>query len=272
MKEIFDLMVSTLQSNKENGSYFLFYILALGLGLAIFWDRYVQEEVQDNWMLEEAKKKIHLWPFLYGFLSVIIVAGNPFTIWILNKITPIEGQYYKIWTVLLLVFISAYGMVCFLSLLREEKQKKILILGFIILIALSGNVFGLMEERKGEEDYRGMRQVTDYLLQQEEEILVLGTPAAVEYLGVYAPEVKLLYGKDLYTPHLDMGIMDLYPDEFILLYEMVNNPEYNLEPLMEAADDYGCDYVILSYFEEAPEEAEGFKKAEVWENYILYGK
>lgn len=272
MKEIMDLMVLAFQSYKENGSYFLFYLLALGLGLAIAWDRYVQEETNDNWMLEEAKKKIHLWPFLYGLLSLLLLAANPLLIWILNKISPIGGQYYKIWALLLLLFVSGYAMVCFLSLLREQRQKTILIVGFIVLIGLSGNAYGLMSERKGHKELEDELRVSEYLLSQEENLLVLGVPAVVEYLGVNAPEIELLYGKDLYTPDMDLGIIDQYPEEFITLYEMVNNPRENLDELMERTSLYGCDYIILSYNEDLPDKAGKYEQKEIIGDYIIYGR
>ena len=86
-------------------------------------DRYGKTEMEDNWMLEEAKKQIQLWPFLYGLLALLLVVMNPLSAWILNKITPVAGQYYKTWGLLLFLFLCAYGMVCFLSLLREKKEK-----------------------------------------------------------------------------------------------------------------------------------------------------
>ncbi|MBR4983803.1 MAG: hypothetical protein IKY94_14760, partial [Lachnospiraceae bacterium] len=73
MKEIIRIMLSAFQETKESGSYMLFYLLALGLGLAVAWDRYGKTEMEDNWMVEEAKKQIQLWPFLYGLLSLVLV-------------------------------------------------------------------------------------------------------------------------------------------------------------------------------------------------------
>jgi len=97
--------------------------LALGLGLAVAWDRYGKTELEDNWMVEEAKKQIQLWPFLYGLLALVLVVMNPLAVWMINKITPVAGQYYKVWALLLFLFLCAYGMVCFLSILREKKQR-----------------------------------------------------------------------------------------------------------------------------------------------------
>ena len=85
------IMISTFQENKAAGSYTLFYLLALGLGLAVAWDRYGKTELEDNWMVEEAKKQIQLWPFLYGIVALLLVVMNPLVIWGINKLTPIAG-------------------------------------------------------------------------------------------------------------------------------------------------------------------------------------
>ena len=54
MREILKIMISTFQETKASGSYVLFYFLALGLGLAVAWDRYSKTKMEDNWMLEKA--------------------------------------------------------------------------------------------------------------------------------------------------------------------------------------------------------------------------
>ena len=96
MKQVIEMMFSSYETAKQGGSYFLFYILALGLGLAISWDRYSKTDTKDNWMLEEAKQKIQLWPFLYGLCSLFFIAGNPVSVWLLDKLWPLEGRYFKL--------------------------------------------------------------------------------------------------------------------------------------------------------------------------------
>ena len=59
MMEIWEIIYSALRECKEAGSYMLFYLLALGLGLAVAWDRYGKAEMENNWMVEEVKKQIY---------------------------------------------------------------------------------------------------------------------------------------------------------------------------------------------------------------------
>ena len=106
MQSTWNIMVTALQSSKESGSYILFYLLSLGLGLTVAWDRYGKSKMEDNWMVEENKKKIQLWPFLYGILAGILVVANPISIYLLDKLIPISNQYFKIWPLFLMLFES----------------------------------------------------------------------------------------------------------------------------------------------------------------------
>ena len=152
MREILKIMISTFQETKANGSYALFYFLALGLGLAVAWDRYSKTKMEDNWMLEEAKKKIQLWPFLYGLCAMLFVVANPIAILVFNRITPVAGQYYKVWSILMFLFLCAYGIVCFLVLLRDRTQQIILIGAFAVIIGLAGSGYGILADRAGKSD------------------------------------------------------------------------------------------------------------------------
>lgn len=270
MIEMFRIIFSTFQESKAGGSYVLFYLLALGLGLAVAWDRYGKTQLEDNWMVEEAKKQIQLWPFLYGLLVLVLVVMNPLAIWVLNKVTPIAGQYYKVWALLLFLFLCAYGMVCFLSILRERKQRMWVALGFVVLIGLSGNCFGYMADRPRKQDYKDEAKVVEWIKEKDEEALVLAADSLLEYMGVYEPEMKVLYGKDLYTPNMDLGIMDAYPSELLHLYEILKQPKGAMGEISNVAAMFDCDVIVVRRFEDAPDKAGAYYKREVTEQYLLY--
>lgn len=272
MMEILNIIVSTFQESKERGSYVLFYLLALGLGLAVAWDRYGKSEMEDNWMVEEAKKQIQLWPFLYGLLALVLVVMNPLTVWFYNKVTPIAGQYYKIWGFLLFLFICAYGMVCFLSILREKQQRCFVALGFVILIGLAGSSYGLMAERPEKTDYEEEAYVVEQIRKAGEDACILAIDSLVEYIGVYEPQLKVLYGKDLYTANLDLGIIDSYPQELLHLYEAMKQPKGCMGEISNMAAMYDCDVIVIKKFENAPDKAGIYYKREETEKYILYTK
>ena len=272
MIQIIELMVTSFEDIRESGSYFLFYLLALGLGLAIAWERYSSREKQDHWMLEEAKEKIHLWPCLYGLLILVLVVANPLVIWIFNKISPMEGQYHRVWFLMPVIFLSAYGVVCFLGLLREPRQKVALSLGFIILIALAGNFYGYMSERKNNSEWVYERQVLDYIVQAQEgeEIRLLATEAVLEYAGNHYPQMNLLYGKDLYTPYMDLGIMDTYDSGLMELYEAMKAPEEKVAQIAEYAAIYDCDIIVLPEFQEFPHKQGEYRLVQQLGQYLIY--
>ncbi|MBR5597811.1 MAG: hypothetical protein IKW30_10445 [Lachnospiraceae bacterium] len=271
MSELLEVIISTFQECKESGSYVLFYFLALGLGLAVAWDRYGQTKMEDNWMVEEAKKQIQLWPFLYGLAALLLVVANPIVLWGINKVTPIAGQYYKVWSILLFLFLCAYGIVCFLSLLREQKQQVILIGGFVLLIGLAGSGYGVLANRMSKTDFREETEVIEWIQEKADgDSLILATDEIVEYIGVYEPHLNVLYGKDLYTPNLDLGIMDTYPPEMLQLYENMKQPEGRMGEISKEAFLYGCDVIVVKNMENAPDKAGVYYKKECMDRYIIY--
>ena len=271
MREILEVILSTFQESKGSGSYVLFYLLALGLGLAVAWDRYGKTKMEDNWMVEEAKKQIQLWPFLYGLTALVFVVANPVVIGILNQLTPVKGQYYKVWFLLLPLFLCAYGIVCFLSLLREQKQQMILIGGFVVLIGLAGSGYGILADRKSKNDFVEEALVVEWIDEKAgQEAKILATEGILEYIGVYEPQLMVLYGKDLYTPNLDLGIMDAYPPEMLQLYENIKQPEGRMGEISKEALRYDCDVIIVKNMENAPDKAGVYYKKECMDNYIIY--
>lgn len=270
MAQIIEVMRSSFEAAKEQGSYFLFYILCLGLGLAISWERYTKSETGNNWMLEEAKQKIPLWPFLYGLLSLLFIVANPVVIFFWNKLTPMEGQYTKTWPLLMLIFFSAYGIVCFLSLVREERQKVILLVGFILIIGLAGNFYGLLSNEDSVEKKQQEQLVAEYLQQKEEPVHLLAADAVLEYVGNVLPEVFPIYGKDLYSPNLDLGILDTYDPELMRLYEAMKNPKENLEYIAENAYLYDCNVLVVSEFENPPKKVGSYLLDQKVGSYFIY--
>lgn len=264
------IMLSAFGQTKEQGSYILFYLLALGLGLAVAWDRYGKTKMVDNWMVEEAKKQIQLWPFLYGLLSLLLVVMNPLIIWLFNKKTPMAGQYHKIWGLLLFLFLCAYGIVCFFSILRERKQRLLVILGFVMLIGLAGSSYGLTADRPGREDYAEEESVAEQIKEYDEGYLIVGAESFLEYIGVYEPQMKVLYGKDMYIKTMDLGMLDVYSDDIIRLYELMRQPQGSIGEISKRASMSGCDIIVTVFFENSPDKAGDYYKKKVTEKYIVY--
>ena len=220
-------------------------------------------------MVEENKKKIQLWPFLYGILAGTLIVANPISICLLDKLVPISNQYFKIWPLFLMLFLISYGITCFVSILREQRQKMMFIIGCSILIGLSGSNYGITAQRQEKSDIQEELGILEMIEEKGEGITLLATDSITEYAGIYYPNILLLYGKDLYTP-MDLGIIDTYPAEWISLYEAMKNPKENLEEIMDKATMYACDVIVLRKFEDAPSRSRNYKKIYTTENYIIY--
>ncbi len=276
MQLILDIMTTAFYEVKESGSYLLFYLLALGLGVLVVWNRFRGVEANSEWIREETGQQIQIWPFLFSLLALILVAANPLCIWILNKISPIQGQYEKSWSLLLVLFVIAYAVVCFHDFLSEPKQRIILTVGMIILTGLAGTSYGILSRSGQQEDSSGeceaaemVRDILEDTLELREKPLLAAAPLT-EYMAVYCPEVILLYGKDLYTPNLDLGIMDAYPEELLGIYEAMKNPEENVEHLAQMAYLYDCGVMVLDAFEKPPKQVGGFLLYGQTEDYTVY--
>ena len=99
---------------------------------------------------------------------------------------------------------------------------------------------------------------------------VLADETVLPFLRTKAPEVALLYGRDLYQPGMDLGIVDVYSEELLHLYEAMKNPEDTIEDILLTADLYGCDMVIVKKFDKAPALVGHYTKTEETGEYIVY--
>ncbi len=275
MQLILEIMTTAFYEVKESGSYLLFYLLALGMGILVTWNRYKGTEVGKEWISKEEGRQIQIWPFLYSLLALVLVAANPLCVWMMNKVSPIQGQYERSWSLLLLLFLIAYAVVCFYDILEDPKQKVILAVGMFMLTGLAGTSYGILssEEVQTTDGEREAAQVVTQLLEETSDLrekpLLAAAPLG-EYLAVTCPQVRLLYGKDLYTPNLDLGIMDAYPEELLGIYEAMKNPEENIEHLAQMAYLYDCGILVVDGWEEAPKQAGNFILHEQTEDYMVY--
>jgi hypothetical protein len=69
---------------------------------------------------------------------------------------------------------------------------------------------------------------------------------------------------------MDLGIVDMYSEELLGLYEAVKNPEDTIDDILATADLYGCNAVVVKQFEDAPKQLGHFKQYFYSENYIVY--
>lgn len=255
----------TFSRTKEGGSYFLFYLLALLLGAALGYTRHEKRMKEDT---------LPLFPFLFGAVMLILVIANPIAVGLLQRLFPVLGDVTKIWPLLLTSFLIAYGAVCFLETISERKTKKILIVCFAVLIGVAGSFYGLLPAKQPAQsaEKQAQKAALEYLKDLGEGIYLAAPEEVLEYAGVYHPELFSLYGKDLYTPNMDLGIVDGYASELYGVYEGMKNPKECFGDIADIAGLYDCDAIIIKRYEKAPKAQGMYHLLGETDEYLVYTK
>ena len=163
----------------------------------------------------------------------------------------------------------AYGIVLLMSLMKEPKQRAAIMAGVILLIGLSGNGYGYLAGRQASNEMEEYEAIS-LCLEEEAKGSVLAPDSIIEFLGANNKNIRLLYGKDLYTQGLDLGIMDAYDPELMGLYEAMKDPWENQELIAETAFSYDCGVIVMTLEESAPKTMGKYRYHDTVGNYMIY--
>lgn len=254
MQGIIQVMAQVFNSVKAEGSYFILVMAAL-------------------YVLYRVNGKRNQWYIYYILLTQILVVANPLTVMILSKAFPVLGSYTIFMMLTPALMVIPFAAAELIDKAKDEKQALVWLLLIAMVIGLSGNLFGLytndsVTNRCTMEQKSILKMVED--LQEEQALLAVADESILPYVRTEIPSVQLLYGRDLYQPGMDLGIVDGYSEELLSFYEAMKNPEDTINDILAMADLYGCNTVIVKQFEDAPKELGHFKQHMTTENYILY--
>lgn len=254
MQGIMDVMTQVFNGIKAEGSYFILMLAAL-------------------YALYRVNGKKNQWYIYYILLTQILVVANPLTVMILSKAFPVLGTYSTFMLLTPVLMVIPFAAAEILDRAKDDKHGKVLLLLFVIVIGLSGNLFGLYKNESTvikctQEQEAVLRSVEE--LQEEQQQLVVADETILPFVRTKVPEVQLLYGRDLYQHGMDLGIVDGYSEELLGFYEAMKNPEDTIQDILATADLYGCNTVIVKAFENAPVESGHFKQLLRTANYIVY--
>lgn len=254
MQGIMEIMTQIFNEVKAEGSYFILLLASL-------------------YVLYRVNSKKNQWYIYYVLLTQILVVVNPVTVMVLSKAFPVLQTYSVFMLLTPILLIVPFAAAELLEKAKDEKQGKIWLLLIIIVIGLSGNLYGLYTNesavtRCSVEQKTVLRNVES--LQKDRTLLVVADESILPFFRTEAPSVQLLYGRDLYQPGMDLGIVDGYSEELLSFYEAMKNPEDTIEDILAMADLYGCDAVIVKQFGNAPVESGHFRQAVRTANYIVY--
>ncbi len=254
MQGIITVMAQVCNGIKAEGSYFILMLAAL-------------------YILYRVNEKKNQWYIYYILLTQILVVMNPVVVMILSKAFPVLASYTTFMLLTPVLMVIPFAVAELLEKAKDDKQGFVWLLVAAIVIGLSGNLFGLYtSDARGVSSTPEQREVIRQLeeLQQEQPLLVVADESVLPFIRTDAPSVTVLYGRDLYQPGMDLGIVDMYSEELLGLYEAVKNPEDTIEDILAMADLYGCNAVVVKQFEDAPKKIGHFKQYFDSENYIVY--
>ena len=82
--------------------------------------------------------------------------------------------------------------------------------------------------------------------------------------------MQVLYGKDIYTANMDLGIMDGYDSSLMGLYEAMKNSKENMEQIAESAYLYDCHVLVVDSFENAPDQVGNYRLEKETGKYLIF--
>ena len=252
MADTLRTMLDYFQSSKQAGSYFMLYLLCIILMYYLNKDK-------------------HKWFILYGIALMLVVVMNPFTVWLLSKAFGALA-IYEPFTCLIPIFLYIpFTVAELLDSITDTKRRHILLLVIVFFISICGNLCGFYQKNtlaqtnvvSGEEadivEYLEERQAT--LVLADEEII----PVITENTSV-----PLLYGKDMWTYGMDLGIQDGYTEAERELYEAMSEPEVKANYIASSAYECGCDIIVMKRFEGQTAYLGPYTIAKQTEGYLVY--
>lgn len=252
MQGILNTMMMVYDGVRANGSYLILVIAAL-------------------YVLYRVNVKKNQWFIYYALFSLILVCANPVLVLILSKAFPVLGSYTQFLLFVPVLFYIPFAVAEVYEKIYDHKQAAMLLIVLVVIIGISGNLYGLYQDEEMAADRYGkaQKEVIEQI-QEEQPVLVAADELLLPFLRTKAPQIQLLYGRDLYQPGMDLGIIDVYGEELLHFYEAMKNPEETLSDILATADMYGCDMVVVKSFANAPASQGHFTKTADTGVYIVY--
>ena len=252
MQGILDIMRAVYDSVRASGSYLILMIAAL-------------------YVLYRMNAKKNQWFIYYALFGLVLVCANPVLVLILSKAFPVLGAYTQFLLFVPVLFYIPFAVAEVFEKIFGKRQAAMLFIVLVLVIGISGNLYGLYQNDAMEViPYGKAQEEAIECIREEQPMLVAADESLLPYLRTKAPEISLLYGRDLYQPGLDLGIVDVYSEELLHFYEAMKNPEETISDILATADMYGCDMVVLKKFDDAPASLGHFTKTADTGTYIVY--
>lgn len=252
MQGVVTNMLSVFDNLKASGSYLILLFAAL-------------------YILYRVNAKKNQWYIYYAIGSFVLVCANPVLVTILSKAFPVLADYGTFILFMPVLLYLPFALAEIYEKMRNNRQIYLMLLLMVAVIGISGNLYGFYADA-GEMVlcYGKEQKAIVNIVKEKQPVTLLADEEVLPFLRTKAPETCLLYGRDLYQPGMDLGIVDVYSEEMLHLYEAMKNPEDTIEDILAMADLYGCDMVIVKTFDKAPDKMGHYVMTDETGQYIVY--
>lgn len=252
MQGVITNMLTAFDSLKASGSYLILLFAAL-------------------YILYRVNAKKNQWYIYYALFCFVLVCANPVLVMILAKAFPVLADYGTFILFMPVLLYLPFALAEIYEKLRDNRQIYLMILLMAAVIGISGNLYGFYTDADATILRYGKEQkAVVNIVKEKQPVMVLADEDVLPFLRMKTPEADLLYGRDLYQPGMDLGIVDVYSEEMLHLYEAMKNPEDTFADILAMADLYGCDMVIVKTFDKAPDKMGHYTKTDETGQYVVY--
>lgn len=253
MSEILATMYTFFQDSKTDGSYFLMFALSIFILYSI----------------NRGKNRWFMW---YPILLILIVVGNPLSVWALSKIFPVVASYEPITALLPILVYVPFAIAELISGLKTVKERHIVAIVLFLFVSISGNLFGVFggDTMTPANSYDDEKEMIVNYCNENTDRMVVADENIVPFLSAYGDNIPLLYGIDMWTDGMDLGIMDSYDEGQINLWQHTWDPAGNIDLIASEAEEYNCDIIILDKYDDAKAAVGAYSLALETDNYLIY--
>ncbi len=255
MQIILSEMQSNFEKSKSAGSYGILLFLAI-------------------LVLYSLKKEKNKWLADYTLLVILLVVANPVFVFLAENIFPVLAFGVRFYVLLPTAILVPYATVLLLDRVSSRNQKIIISICIALIIGLAGTGYGTIEgtQRLAEKSYFAGEEaeILKIVSAGDNEVLLLAPNQIMEMARDYDPQVRLLYGKDLWIEGLDLGIQDNYSKEIIDAYTAMQSQD--VDQIAVTASKYQCDFIVLNNMEGQEPAISGYQILSQTQNYQIYEK
>lgn len=253
MTAMIDVMLKYFSDSKLAGSYFLLFLVSMVL-------------------LYYINKEKNIWFILYGIVLLVVVVMNPVVVWVLSQMFPVLSTYGPVTLLIPVLMYIPLAATALSDSLKVRRVRHLVVVIFVFLIFVCGNMCGLVKDYSVAEN--NVTTIDDVAvveyINSKNPTMVLASERIIPAISARGDMIPLFYGRDLWMPNLDTGIMDGYNEEAYTLFDAMKNAKENAKFIAETAYEYSCDIIVMDYFDKAPIILGDYKLCEKTDNYLVY--